>query len=112
VLFGTVEDIMRSSRATLYLQRLGEFVSQLTELEDLRSLVEDAERDARGAPALRPSRHASRRLRGRDLGALSVRVRRYTPASRNAGGLRIPQNDNQIEWTVLEPFPDGWWASS
>jgi len=102
---------MRSSRAILYLQRLGELASQLSELEDLRSLVEDAERDARGAPALRPRRHASRRLRGRDLGALSVRLRGYTPASRNAEGLTI-QNDNQIEWTVLEPFPDGWWASS
>lgn len=102
---------MRSSRAILYLQRLGELASQLSELEDLRSLVEDAERVARGAPALRSRRHASRRLRGRDLGALSVRLRRYTPPSRSAGGLRPPQNDNQIDWTLPEPFPDGWWAS-
>lgn len=95
---------MRSSRAILYLQRLGELASQLSELEDLRSLVEDAERVAGGAPALRSRRHASRRLRGRDLGALSVRLRRYTPPSRSAGG-------NQIDWMLLEPFPDGWWAS-
>jgi len=101
---------MRSSRAILYLQRLGELASQLSELEDLRSRVEDAERVARGAPALRFS-HASRRLGGRDLGALSVRLRRYTPPSRNAGGLRPPQRDNQIDWKLLEPFPDGWWAS-
>lgn len=102
---------MRSTRAILYLQRLGELAFQLSELEDLRNLVEDAERVARGAPALRSRRHASRRLRGRDLGALSVRLRRYTPPSRSTGGLRPPQNDNQFDWMLLEPFPDGWWAS-
>lgn len=103
---------MRSSRAIVYLQRLGEVAYQLSELEDdLRSLVEEAERVARGAPALRSRRHASRRLRGRDLGALTVRLRRYTPPSRSAGGLRPRQNDDQIDWTLLEPFPDGWWAS-
>lgn len=102
---------MRSSRAMLYLQRLGELASQLSELEDLRGLVEDAERSAR-VPALRSRRHASRRLRGRDVGALFVRLRRrYPPPSRNAGALRPPENDNQIDWTLLEPFPDGWWAS-
>lgn len=102
---------MRSSRAMLYRQQLGELASQLSELEDLRSLVEDAERVARGAPALRSRRHASHRLRGRDRGALSVRLRCYTPPGRNAGGLRVPQNDNLIDWMLLEPFPDGWWAS-
>lgn len=102
---------MRSSRAMLHLQRLGELASQLLELEDLRSLVEDAERVARGASALRSRRHASRRLQGRDLGALSIRLRRHMPPSRNAGGLRPPQHDNQIDWTSLEPFPDSWWAS-
>jgi hypothetical protein len=56
-------------------------------------------------------RHASRRLRGRDLAALSVRLHHYTPPSRSAGGLRAPQNDNQIDWMVSEPFPHGWWAS-
>jgi len=99
---------MRSSRAILYLQRLDELASQLSELEDLRSLVEDAER-ARGAPALRTRRHAPRRLQRRDLGALSVRLRRCTPPSR--GGLRLPQNDNQIDLMLLEPFPEQWWAS-
>lgn len=102
---------MRSSRAMLYLQRLGELASRLSELEDLRGLVEDAERSARGASALRSGCHVSRRLRGRDLGALSVRLRRYTPASRDAGAVRPPENDNQIDWKLLEPFPDGWWAS-
>ena len=102
---------MRSSRAIIYLQRLGELASQLSELEDLRGLVEDAERSTRAAPVSRSRRHASRRLQGCDLGTTSVRLRRYTPPSRNAGALRPAENDNQIEWTVLEPFPNGWWAS-
>ena len=102
---------MRSSRAMLYLQRLDDLASQLSELEDLRDLVEHAERAARGAPALRYRRHASRRLGSRDLGALSVRLRGRTPPSRSAGGLRPGQNDNHIGWALLEPFPDGWWAS-
>lgn len=102
---------MRSSRAMLYLQRLGELASQLSELEDLRDLVENAERSARGATSLRSRGYASRRLRGRDFGALSVRLRRYTPPSRDAGAVRHPENDNQIDGALLEPFPDGWWAS-
>lgn len=57
----------------LYLQRLGELASQLSELENLRGLVEDAERSARGASPWRSRRHAWRRRRGRDFGALSVR---------------------------------------
>lgn len=63
---------MRSSRARLYLQRLGELAHQFSELEDLRGLVEEAERRARGALASRPRRHASCRLRGRSLGPLSA----------------------------------------
>lgn len=102
---------MRSSRATIYLQRLGEFASQLSELEDLRGLVEEAERSAGVAVALRSGRSSSRRRRFRDLGAPSVRPGRYMPPRRNAGALRSPDNDNQIDWTLLEPFPDGWWAS-
>ena len=95
-----------------YLRRLDELASQLSELEDLRGLVEDAERSARGAPVLRSSRrHASRRLRRRDLGALSVRLRRYTPPSMDAAALNPSENDNEADWTLLHPFPDGWWAS-
>jgi len=95
----------------LYAQRLSELCSQLSDLEALRGLVEDAERSARGAPALRLTHQASRRLRSREPGALSVRLRRYAPPSRNAGALSPPENDNQVDWTLLAPFPDEWWAS-
>jgi hypothetical protein len=101
---------MRSSRAILYAQRLSELTSQLSELEYLRGLVEEAER-ARGVPPLRLTHPASRRLRSREPGALSVRLRRHAPLSRNAGAISPPDNDNQIDWTLLESFPDGWWAS-
>lgn len=102
---------MRSSRSMLYAQRLSELGSQLSELEDLRGLVEKAERNASGSPALCLARHASRRLRSREPGALSVRLRRYAPLSRNAGALGSPENDNQVDWTLLDPFPEEWWAS-
>jgi hypothetical protein len=102
---------MRSSRAILYAQRLSELTSQLSELEYLRGLVEEAERSARGVPPLRLTHPASRRLRRREPGALSVRLRRHAPPSRNAGAISPPDNDNQVDWTLLEPFPDGWWAS-
>jgi hypothetical protein len=103
---------MRSSRAILYAQRLSELTSQLSELEYLRSLVDAAERRARGARPLRLTRPASRRLRSREPGALSVRLRRHAPPNRNAGAITPADNDNQVDWTLLEPFPDGWWASS
>jgi hypothetical protein len=102
---------MRSSRAILYAQRLSELTSQLSELEYLRGLVEEAERSARGVPPLRLTHPASRRLRRREPGALSVRLRRHAPPNRNAGAINLPDNDNQVDWTLLEPFPDGWWAS-
>jgi hypothetical protein len=78
---------MRSSRAILYAQRLSELTSQLSELEDIRGLVDEAERRARGAPPLRLTRPASRRLRSREPAALSVRLRRHAPPSRNAGAI-------------------------
>lgn len=102
---------MRSSRAMLYLQRLGELASQLSELENLRGLVEDAERSARGTSPLRYRLHAWRRRRGRDFGALSVRLHRYPPPSRDVGTVRPSENDNPIDGALLEPFPNGWWAS-
>ena len=102
---------MRSFRAMLYAQRLSELCSQLSDLEDLRGLVEDAERSARSAPGLRLTHHSSRRLRSRKRGALSVRLRRNAQPSRNAGALSSPEKDNQVDCTLLDPFPDGWWAS-
>jgi hypothetical protein len=102
---------MRGSRAILY-ERLSELASQLSELEDLRDLVEEAERCARGVPPLCLRRLATRHLRSRKPRALSVRLRRLAPPSRNAGAICTPDNDNQVEWTLLEPFPEGWWASS
>jgi hypothetical protein len=102
---------MRSSRAILYAQRLSALTSQLSELEYLRDVVEEAERSARGVPPLRLTHPASRRLRSREPGALSVRLRRRTPPSWNAGAIGPPDNDNQVDRTLLEPFPDGWWAS-
>jgi hypothetical protein len=60
---------MRGSRAILYAERLSELTSQLSELEDLRNLVEEAERTACGVPPLRltypPLRRVRRRERGR-----------------------------------------------
>jgi hypothetical protein len=103
---------MRSSRAILYAERLSELTSQLSELADLRDLVEEAERSARGVPPLRLTHPPSRRVRRRERGALSVRLRRHAPLSGNAGAISPPDNDNQVDWTLLEPFPDGWWASS
>lgn len=41
---------MRGSRAILYVEQLSELTSQLSELEDLRGLVDEAERHARGVP--------------------------------------------------------------
>jgi hypothetical protein len=103
---------MRDSRAMLYAQRLSDISSQLSELEYLRGLVEEAERRARGAPPLRLTRSGSRHLRSREPRALSVRLRRLAPPSRNAGAICTPDNDNQVESSLLEPFPEGWWASS
>jgi hypothetical protein len=108
---------MRDSRAMLYAQRLNDISSQLSELEYLRGLVEEAERRARGAPPLRLTRSGSRHLRSREPRALepralSVRLRRLAPPSRNAGAICTPDNDNQVESSLLEPFPEGWWASS
>lgn len=103
---------MRSSRAMLYAQRLSELSSQLSDLEDLRDLVEDAERSARGAPALRSTHRASRPFRIREPRAHSVRLRRYAPPGRNAETLGPPENHNRVDWILLNPFPDGWWASS
>jgi hypothetical protein len=111
VLFVLWRTFMRSFRAILYLQRLGELASQLSDLEDLRRLVEDAERSTHGAPELRRTHHALRRRRSREPGARSVRLRRYARPSRNAGALSSPESDNQVYWTLLDPFPDGWWAS-
>src|SRR4051794_11988889 len=102
---------MRSSRAILCAQRLSELISQLSELEDLRGLVEEAERSARGVPPLCLT-HPARRLRRRKPDAMSVRLRRHAPPTRNAGAISTPDNDNQVDWDLLEPFPDGWWASS
>jgi hypothetical protein len=102
---------MRGSRAILY-ERLSELASQLSELEDLRDLVEEAERSARGVPPLRLTHPPSRRLRSRNPGAMSVRLRRHAPLAGNAGAISLPDNDNQVDWTLLQPFPDGWWASS
>ena len=102
---------MRSSRAVLCAQRLSELTSQLSELEYLRGLVEQAERRARGVPPLRLTHPPSRRVRRRERGAMSVRLRRHAPLSRNAKVIGPPDNDNQVDWTLLEPFPDGWWAS-
>jgi hypothetical protein len=103
---------MRGSRAILYAERLSDLTSQLSELEDLRDLVEEAERSAGGVPPLRLAHPPSRRVRRRERGALSVRLRGHAPLSRNAGAISLPDNDNQVDWTLLEPFPDGWWASS
>jgi hypothetical protein len=102
---------MRGSRAILYAERLSELTSQLSELEYLRGLVEEAERSAHAVPPLRLTHPASRRLRSRKPGALSVRLRRRAPPSWNAGAISPPDNDNQVDQTLLEPFPDGWWAS-
>jgi hypothetical protein len=100
---------MRGSRAILYAQRLSELTSQLSELEDLRNVVEEAERRAHGVPPLRLTHPPSRRLRSRKP-AMSVRLRRHAPLSGNAGALSPPDNDNQVDWTLLEPFPEGWSA--
>jgi hypothetical protein len=78
---------MRSSRAILYAQRLSELTSQLSELEYIRGLVEEAERSARSVPPLRLTHPASRRLRTREPDALSVRFRRRAPPSWNAGAI-------------------------
>jgi hypothetical protein len=102
---------MRGSRAILYAERLSELTSQLSELEYLRGLVEEAERIARGVAPLRLTHPTSRRVRRREPGALSVRLRRHAPPSGNAGAISPPDNDNQVDQTLLEPFPDGWWAS-
>ena len=103
---------MRGSRAILYAERVSELTSQLSELEDLRDLVEEAERSARGVPPLRLTHPPSRRVRRRERVALSVRLRRHAPLRWNAGAVSPPDNDNQVDWTLLQPFPDGWWASS
>ena len=103
---------MRGSRAILYAERLSELTSQLSELEDLRDLVQEAERSARGVPPLRLAHPPSRRVRRRERGGLSVRLRRHAPLNGNAGAISPPDNDNQVDWTLLEPFPDQWWASS
>lgn len=102
---------MRKSRFFFFAQRLNELASQLSELADLRVRVERAERRAHHAPSLRSTRPASRRLRSLETGAHSVRLRRYAPPSRNARALGSPENDNQVDWLLLNPFPDGWWAS-
>jgi hypothetical protein len=102
---------MRGSRAIVYAERLIELTSQLSELEYLRRLVGEAERSARGVPPLRLTHPALRRLRSRKP-AMSVRLRRHAPLSGNAGAICTPDNDNQVDWTLLEPFPDGWWASN
>ena len=72
---------MRGSRAILYAERVSELTSQLSELEDLRDLVEEAERSARGVPPLRLTLPPSHRVRRRERGALSVRLRRHAPLS-------------------------------
>ena len=78
---------MRGSRAILYVEQLSELTSQLSELEDLRGLVEEAERSARGVPPIRLTHPASRRLRTREPGVPSVRLRRRAPPSWNAGAI-------------------------
>jgi len=81
---------MRSSRPIFCAQRLSELISQLSELEDLRVLVEEAERSARGVPPLGLTHPASRRVRRRERVALSVRLRRYAPLRGNAGAVSSP----------------------
>jgi hypothetical protein len=100
---------VRSSRATLYAEQLSELTFQLAELEDLRGRVEEAQRNARGSPALR-SRPASRRLR-RAAATPSVRLRRSSPLSRNGGDPKALENDIQVDRTLLAAFPEEWWAS-
>lgn len=88
---------MRSSRSMLYAQRLSKLSSELAELEDLRGLVEKAERKVRGPHALCSAPHASQHLRSREPRALSVRLRRNAPLSRNPGALGSTANDNQVD---------------
>ena len=55
----------------LYARRLGELSCQMSELEDLRDIVEAAERSARGAPPMRKLAHQTPHiLRRRKPGAL------------------------------------------
>jgi len=103
---------MRSSRAMLYGQLLSELISQLSDLEELRSQVEDAEQSRRTAAGSRLTHHASRRLRNREPGALSVGLRRSTPPSRNAGLLSPLEQDHYADSTLLNPSTNGWSSSS
>jgi hypothetical protein len=54
---------MQSYRSILLVQRLNDLVCQLSELEDLRLKVKEAERSASAVPALRspPSTRSQRR---------------------------------------------------
>lgn len=99
---------MRGSRAILYVEQLSELTSQLSELEDLRGLVDEAERHARGVPPFRFTRPTSRRLRSRKPSALSVPFRRLTPPSWNAGALS-PDNTTKSIGPCLShsPMDDG-----
>jgi len=64
---------MQRSRAMLYAQRLSELGSQLTDLEDLRSQVDNAEHSARGVAAgLQLTSQATRHLRSREPVTLST----------------------------------------
>ena len=100
---------MRSSRAMLYAERLSNLTSQLVKLEDLRRLVEGAERRARGAPPSRLTRPAP--SRSREPKAMSVRLRRQAPSNTNTGACSPADSNDHIDWALLEPFPDDWWAS-
>lgn len=48
-----LEALMKSSRGLLFAQRLNELNSQLSQLEELRAQIKEAERRASGAPTLR-----------------------------------------------------------
>jgi hypothetical protein len=99
---------MRSSRAMRYAERLSELSSQLLDLEDLRKLVEDAERSARRAPTRLT--YALRRPRTRELSALSVRLRRHAGPIRHAELSAPREQHSPADW-ISPPFPEGWWAS-
>ena len=102
---------MRSTRGILFAQRLNELTSQLSELKVLRDRVENAERRARRSmPAPGSTRPSSRYREGHG------HPRRFAfLAARQGVGtkMQLPKaaNENRIEWSWLEPFPDEWWAS-
>jgi hypothetical protein len=102
---------MRSARGILFAQRLIELTSQLSELEDLRDRVENAERRVRRSmPGPRLVRPASRCREAHG------QPRRFAfLAARQGVGtkMQLPHaaNENRIEWSWLEPFPSEWWAS-